>query len=313
MAVYDHHSHNMESIPSGGVGDQGGEGAGHGRNRVARRSGAADGALVCCGAVRGRVLTTERRGEKFPAWSPGGRPRSGSVRLTSASPRSRPRITRGSGPSRAAMLCGVPSARRGSKRRGIHSHSWTKRKNVPDRGEVPGLGRCTCLPTPFSHSCPGGSVGGVPVADEEPGEQCGQCVGDTDSEEVGGGPVVDRVPPSTAGLWRTPNASAAHRSSGAAASGGWSPVPARSVAKGEQFLLAVRSSGPKAMDEAVGRAREAPSRPALTPLHACRSGQEAPSLRNRALPDAAADFPVGWHRLLGRYPLLGNTRAPLAL
>lgn len=37
------------------------------------------------------------------------------------------------------MLCGVPSARRGSKRRGIHSHSWTKRKNVRTAVRCPAL------------------------------------------------------------------------------------------------------------------------------------------------------------------------------
>lgn len=39
-------------------------------------------------------------------------------------------ITRGLGPISAATLRGTASARFGSNRRSIHSHSWQSRKNV---------------------------------------------------------------------------------------------------------------------------------------------------------------------------------------
>ena len=46
-------------------------------------------------------------------------------------------MTRGFGPISARMLAGVASARAGSKRRGIHSHSWQSRKKALDEQRNP--------------------------------------------------------------------------------------------------------------------------------------------------------------------------------
>ena len=72
-----------------------------------------------------------------PAWLPclGRSPRRGSARPTSAWPRPRRRSRAGQGRS-APRSTGDPSARRGSNRRSIHSHSCRSQKNVAATDQV---------------------------------------------------------------------------------------------------------------------------------------------------------------------------------